>query len=240
MKAGSKHGPTKDSPPHDDGAGIRESIQGPADFQKAFGVSRETIERFEIFAQLLAKWQPTINLVAPKTLSAVWQRHFTDSAQLLALAPVKRPLHWVDLGSGAGFPGLVIGVLLADGAGNRLTLVESDARKAAFLREVVRATGIGARLAVDIVAERIESPANQTRVGVADVVSARALAPLSKLLGLAKIFMGSQSLGLFLKGRDLAQEMGEAQRMFEFDADIVPSRTDASGQILVVRQLRVK
>lgn len=219
---------------------IPESIQGPADFEKAFGVSRETIERLAIYEQLLVKWQRTINLVAPKTLGDVWGRHFADSAQLLALAPARRPLHWVDLGSGAGFPGLVVGILLAESGPGRLTLVESDTRKGAFLREVTRATGISARLTVDIVAGRIESPANQTRVGIADVVSARALAPLSKLLGLAAGYMGAQSTGLFLKGRELAQEIAEAQKEFAFAFDVVPSRTDPTGQVLLVRGVEKK
>jgi 16S rRNA (guanine527-N7)-methyltransferase len=226
--------------PANEGAGIRESIQGPADFARAFGVSRETLERLSVYEQLLGKWQGTINLVAPKTLLAVWHRHFADSAQLLALAPAKRPLRWVDLGSGAGFPGLVIGIMLAEGEGSRLALVESDTRKAAFLREVVRATGIGVRLTVDIVAERIESPANQTRVGVADVVSARALAPLAQLLGVAASYMGPESLGLFLKGRELAVEIRDAEAAFAFAFDVAASRTDASGQILAVRHLSRK
>ncbi len=156
------------------------------------------------------------------------------------MTPVFRPLHWVDLGSGGGFPGLVVGILLAESGGARLTLVESDTRKGAFLREVARSTGISSRLTVDIVAGRIESPANQTRVGPADVVSARALAPLNKLLDLAGGYMGPQSVGLFLKGRDLAVEIAEAEKEFAFAFDIVPSRTDPSGQLLSVRGVRRK
>lgn len=222
------------------GREISESIQGAADFAVAFGVSRETTDRLELYAALLAKWQRTINLVAPKTLTEVWHRHFADSAQLLALAPAKRPLHWLDLGSGAGFPGLVIGILLTERGDDRLTLIESDTRKAAFLREVVRANGIGARLTVDIVAERIESAANQTRVGAVDVVSARALAPLPKLIGLVHSFMGPESVGLLLKGRELAAELAQSEGMFAFEHEVVASRTDPSGQVLVVRNIRVK
>lgn len=240
MTGRDKSGVTASSDRQAPRAGIGESIQGPAAFVRAFGVSRETVDRLKLYAQLLAKWQRTINLVAPKTLGEVWHRHFADSAQLLALVASERPLYWVDLGSGAGFPGLVIAVLLAETDGNRVTLIESDARKAAFLREVVRATGVGSRLTVDIVSERIENPANQTRVGVADVVSARALAPLAKLLGLAQPMMVSRTVGLFLKGRELAQELVDAELLFAFDRQIVPSRTDASGQVLVVRHLRLK
>ena len=231
-------------PPRPGGTGAgrenSESIQSAANFAAAFGVSRETVDRLDVYAALLSKWQRTINLVAPKTLTEVWHRHFADSAQLMALAPAKQPLHWLDLGSGAGFPGLVIGIMLAERGGDRLTLIESDTRKAAFLREVVRATGIGARLTVDIVAERIESAANHTRVEAVDVVSARALAPLPKLIGLAHAFMGPESVGLLLKGRELAVELAEAERMFAFEHQVLASRTDPSGQVLVVRHVRIK
>lgn len=216
-----------------------ESIQGAASFARAFDVSRETLDRLEVYASLLRKWQATINLVASKSIDEVWQRHFADSAQLLRLAPGRRPLRWVDLGSGAGFPGLVIGVLIAEYPGSRLTLVESDSRKAAFLREVVRATGIGASVAVDIVVGRIESPTNQTRVGEVDVVSARALAPLPKLLQLSQGYMGPDTVALFLKGRDLVSELSEAKRLFAFEHAEIVSRTDISGRVLSVSHLRV-
>ena len=134
-------------------------IRGPEDFAAAFDVSRETIARLATYEALLRQWQKAVNLVAPSTLDAVWHRHFADSAQLLSLAPTART--WVDLGSGAGFPGLVVAILLAsspsphassawgEGIGAeppaaRVTLIESNARKCAFLREVVRQTGIAA------------------------------------------------------------------------------------------------
>lgn len=235
----SKGVPIKSGVPRSD-AEIRESIQGPADFARAFDVSRETTDRLVTYEQLLRKWQPTINLVAPKTLAEIWQRHFADCAQLLRFGPASGDLHWLDVGTGAGFPGLVVGIFLADRVGCRLTLMESDTRKAAFLREVVRATGLNRALAVDIVAERIESPANQTRVGLVDVVSARALAPLPKLLDLVRPYFGPQTVGLFLKGRELSQEIAEAERSFEFAYEIAASLSDASGRVLVVRRVRAK
>ena len=126
-------------------------IAGASDFTRVFEVSRETLEKLEIYAALLRQWQKTINLVAASTVDDVWHRHFADSAQLLALAP-KGPLRWLDLGSGGGFPGLVVGLMLAERDGCRLTLVESDSRKCAFLREAVRQTGLATVLAVDILA----------------------------------------------------------------------------------------
>jgi 16S rRNA (guanine527-N7)-methyltransferase len=216
---------------------IVESIQGPADFQRTFGVSRETIERLKIYEALLRKWQPTINLVAPSTMESIWHRHFADSAQILRLVPLIRPIRWLDLGAGAGFPGLVSAVLLCDQTASRVILVESDSRKAAFLREVVRETGIAASVTVDIAVSRIETLANQARIGAVDVISARALAPLPKLLRLALPFFQSETTGLFLKGREVGAEVAAAQQVFEFDAELQSSLTDLDAGIVVIRNL---
>ena len=153
-------------------------IRGPEEFSAAFAVSRQVVDRLAIYDTLLRQWQKTINLVAPSTLDAVWHRHFADSAQLVALAPGART--WVDLGSGAGFPGLVVAIMLADGASPSprsraptltpprrgegtarrcVTLIESNARKCAFLREVVRQTGVAQSVSVDILSTRIEAAA---------------------------------------------------------------------------------
>ncbi len=212
-------------------------IAGAADFAQAFGVSRETSRRLETYAELLRTWQKSINLVAPSTVDDVWHRHFADSAQLLALAPVGA-IRWLDLGSGAGFPGLVVGLLLAERGECRLTLIESDARKCAFLREVIRQTGLGPLVAVDIVAERIETAANTTKVGVTDVISARALAPLDRLLGWCQPFFGPTTVALLPKGRDVAAEFVAARRLWAFEADLVASRTLKDGRIVAVRALR--
>ncbi len=216
-----------------------------AAFEAAFCVSRETADRLSIYAGLLAQWQKAINLVAPGTLGDVWHRHMADSAQLVGLAPAG-PLTWVDLGSGAGFPGLVVAILLAGRTGCKVTLVESDARKCAFLGEVVRKTGISGVLAVEILNGRIENSSTQARLGTqarlrrVDVVSARALAPLDKLLGLAVPLFGPQTVGLFPKGRDVAAEIDAAQRLWRFQYELKPSRTDADGRIVVLRDLEAK
>jgi 16S rRNA (guanine527-N7)-methyltransferase len=212
-------------------------IAGATDFAQAFGVSRETLGRLETYAELLRTWQKTINLVAPSTVDDVWHRHFADSAQLMPLAPVGA-VRWLDLGTGAGFPGLVVGILLAERGGSRLTLVESDARKCAFLREVVRQTGLGPLVAVDILADRIETAANTTKVGIVDVISARALAPLDRLLGWCLPFFGPTTVALLPKGRDVEAELASARRMWAFEADLVVSQTMADGRIVAVRDLR--
>lgn len=209
-----------------------------------FGVSRETAERLTVYATLLTKWQRTINLVAPSTLGEVWHRHFADSAQAVRIAlehsqvPGSRERHWLDLGSGGGFPGLVAGILLAEHGGWRLTMIESDQRKCAFLREVAREAGLksGSKgaMAVDIVADRIESPANHTRVGTVDVVSARALAALPRLLDWAEPYFGAGTVGVFLKGRDADAEVAQAPAGWSIEA--VQSLTDAEARVLVVKR----
>jgi 16S rRNA (guanine527-N7)-methyltransferase len=225
------------------------TIRGPGDFAAAFAVSRETLARLETYAALLRQWQKAVNLVAVSTLDAVWQRHFADSAQLLTLAPKARS--WVDLGSGAGFPGLVIAVLLAEGAGARpgqdaledpadgagrprVSLIDSDGRKAAFLRAVARELG----LAVDILSTRIESGATQSRVEPPDVVTARALAPLDKLLTLAAPFWSPRTIGLFLKGREAANEVEAALKAWTFQCELIPSSTEAGAHIVRVSTLK--
>src|SRR5690349_1218184 len=208
-------------------------IVGPTEFAAAFPVSRETLEHLAIYEGLLRRWQRAVNLVAPSTLDAIWQRHFADSAQLVALAPSART--WVDLGSGAGFPGLVVAIVLAgersrrgeeEPAPPRMTLIESNARKCAFLREVVRATQIAAALSVDILSTRIETAATQASLQPPDVVSARAVAPLDKLFGLAAPLFASSTVGLFLKGRDAAAELQAAEKLWDFQSELVPSRTE--------------
>lgn len=215
-----------------------------AAFEAAFGVSRETADRLAIYAGLLAQWQKTINLVAPATVADVWHRHMADSAQLVDLAPAG-PLKWTDLGSGAGFPGLVVALFLAGRVGSSVTLVESDGRKCAFLGEVVRQTGISSALAVEIMNARIENPSIQAKAGTVsgvgvDVISARALAPLDKLLALAMPMFGSKTVGLFPKGRDVMAEIDAAQRLWRFEHELKPSLTDADARIVVLRGLEAK
>ena len=220
-------------------------IDGHEAFGKALTVSRETLGRFETYAALLKRWQKTINLVAPSTLDDIWHRHFADSAQLWDIgrtSPSPREgrgegtQHWTDFGSGAGFPGLVLAILGAETGATRHTLIESDSRKAAFLREVARETGV----AVDILCARIESPETVAKVGRVDCVTARALAPLSRLVPLLAPYFASPTVGLFLKGREVAAEIEETARTWEFASRSVASVTDKSGSILVVHALRQK
>lgn len=211
------------------------SIAGAEDFARLFSVSRETLERLQTYETLLRRWQKTINLVGPGTLDHIWLRHFADSAQILELAPAGAR-RWLDLGSGAGFPGLVVAILLAEREGVHVTLLESDTRKAAFLGEVGRHTGVP----VDIYPERIEKAATQYKVGPVDVITARGLAPMPRLLELAAPYFSDSTVGLFLKGREAQAELDEARQKWNFSAELRPSQTDNDSQIIVIRALRAK
>lgn len=195
-------------------------------------VSRETFERLELIAGLLEKWQRTINLVAPATVPEMWSRHIGDSLQLIHHVSEK-PLRWADLGSGGGFPGLVVAAALADRPGSDVHLVESDTRKASFLREAARLAG----LPVTVHAARIEQVAPQIAPGT-HVVSARALAPLPKLLDLAAPFLAAGAIGLFPKGRDAERELTDALGSWTLDFELHPSVSDAHGRILLVKSAR--
>lgn len=200
------------------------------DFAGGFNVSRETLARLQLYADLLAKWNPAINLVAKGTLPQLWTRHFADSAQLLDLAD-NDPKSWVDLGSGGGFPGLVVAILAAEARPElRVTCIESDQRKATFLRTVARDTGIE----VEVVAERIEEVAP---LG-ADVVSARALAPLDKLIGYAAPHLAPGGIALFLKGTGYEAEVDRALASWAFRLDTIASRTDSASAILKAGDIR--
>ena len=188
-------------------------------FQKETGVSRETLERLETYAALLAKWQRRINLVGRSTLDDLWRRHMFDSAQLLPLLPEGARI-LVDLGSGAGFPGMVLAILGVP----EVHLIESDGRKAAFLREVSRETSTP----VDIHVARIE----EVPSFVADVVTARALAPLDKLLELASQFAGDKTVMIFPKGQDVDRELTATTKHTTMRTEFVPSRAHESSVIL--------
>ena len=198
---------------------------------KALGinVSRETLQRLETYAALLVKWQAKINLVGPATLPDLWRRHFLDSAQLLPLLPAAAGT-LVDLGSGAGFPGLVLAVM----TDWRVHLLDSDQRKCAFLRQVALDCGVLDR--VTIHAKRIEQVTGIT----ADVVTARACAPLGELLDLAEPFIGEKGTGLFLKGAQAEEELTQAQRRWTMRLDRRDSISDPAGKLLIVSQLKRK
>jgi 16S rRNA (guanine527-N7)-methyltransferase len=207
-------------------------IRGPEDFAEVFKVPRETIHRLERYAALLAHWQKSTNLIAPATLPRLWPRHFADSAQIRGLAPEARL--WLDLGSGAGFPGLVVAILQTGQPGFRMHLVESNQKKCAFLAEVARET----KAPVDIHAMRIEQLGESARRLTPDVVSARALAPLPRLFELAEPFFGPRTRGLFLKGREAKAEIEAAMVAWDFAATLHPSLTSADSHIVEVRALR--
>ncbi len=191
-------------------------------FQDATSVSRETLERLDTYRALLEKWQPKINLVASGTLRDVWRRHFLDSAQLLPLLP-ESAQSLVDLGSGAGFPGLVLAILGVP----KVWLIESDQRKIAFLRTVAQATATK----VEILSGRIEQVPRFT----VDVVTARALAPLAQLIEYGLPFLGTNGVCLFLKGRQAECELAETQRPMMVQR--FESRSDPSGVVLRLHEL---
>jgi 16S rRNA (guanine527-N7)-methyltransferase len=205
----------------------------PAEFRRETGVSRETLARFEVYLGHLQKWQSRINLVGAGTLTDAWRRHFFDSAQLYPLlpaVPTDRPLVLYDLGSGAGFPGLVL-ALQADDGGRALAthLVESDSRKCAFLIEAVRLTGLTGK--VQVHATRAETLGRQGAQR-ADVVTARALTSLTELIALAAPLLHPQGLSLFLKGARVGDELTLARKTWKMHADLIPSRSDSSGTIV--------
>jgi 16S rRNA (guanine527-N7)-methyltransferase len=194
------------------------------EFAAAAGVSRETLARLEAYAALLKEWSRRINLVAASTLDDVWRRHFLDSAQLFPLMPAGGH-SLIDLGSGAGFPGLVLAIMGVAG----VELIESDARKCAFLREAARV----AAAPVTIRNARIESLPPR----IVDVVTARGCAPLDRLIPLAERFIGPETLCLFPKGEQAAQELAAARHVWDFDVATHDSSTDPRGIILCLRHV---
>ena len=208
------------------------TISGPQDFAEAFKVPRETIHRLTRYAEILEQWQKRTNLVSPSTLPVLWSRHFADSAQLCGLAPKARL--WLDLGSGAGFPGLVVAIIQAGTPDFHMHLVESNRKKCAFLAEVARET----KAPVDIHAMRIEELAECAQSLKPDVVSARALAPLPRLFELAAPFFGERTKGLFPKGREAEAEIAAAREEWEFAFRLSPSLTARDSHIVEVTGLR--
>lgn len=194
------------------------------EFQYITGVSRETRDRLSLYAELLLRWNNAINLVAAGSLRDLWRRHFLDSAQLLPLL-VENDGDVVDLGSGAGFPGLVLAIM----GRHAIHLVERDERKCAFLREVASRTSTSVTIH-----NRDASSLDSWSTGF---VIARALAPLDVLFPLAEPFMGKGATGLFLKGKSLDDELTVASKTWRITADRVPSSSDPAGNILRVRKL---
>lgn len=197
-------------------------IQG--NFAEVFDVSRETMDRLTVYAALLEKWNPKINLVAKSTLSNIWHRHMADSAQILVLAP-EGAKTWLDIGSGAGFPGLVIAAIASEKAPSlAITLVESDRRKSVFLMTAAREMGVS----VKVITKRIETLEPQN----ADILSARALAPLTQLLDFADKHRNMDGVCLFSKGKRVDSELTEAASCWHMAYETFPSMTDQDAVIL--------
>lgn len=193
-------------------------------------VSRETMDRLNTYSDLLKKWNPKINLVSRSTLDDLWSRHMLDSAQIFSLADNK-PDHWIDLGSGGGFPGLVIAILAKELMPNlTVTLVESDQRKCAFLRTVSRETGCD----VTVHSKRIEEiePLN------ADVLSARALADLTLLLQFSERHLNPQGVCLFPKGSTWKKEVKTARESWQFSERAIKSETQDDAVILRINEIK--
>lgn len=214
---------------------MAEAALTPAGFAERFPVSRETLSRLETYAALLVRYQRVQNLVGAATLGDVWRRHFLDSAQLMAHLPESAtgaPVRLLDVGSGAGFPGLVLAILAADRdggpkAGLETHLVEANGRKCAFLAEVARRTSV----AVRIHNTRIEA---MTPFAV-DVVTARAVAPLERLLPEIRGFLevpGAHPVVLLLKGRAAHRELTALGKGWKMRSEIIPSATDPGGVVL--------
>ncbi|MBF9233092.1 16S rRNA (guanine(527)-N(7))-methyltransferase RsmG [Microvirga alba] len=208
---------------------MKPSAASHLDSLAPFDVSRETEERLSLLESELRRWQAIKNLVGPGTLDHIWDRHIVDSLQLLDLEPEART--WLDLGSGAGFPGLVLAIAGFE-RGLTVHLVESNSRKCAFLRNIARLTGVRA-----FVHEARLETVIPTFVGKADVVSARALASLTKLIEWTEPLLKTGTTGLFPKGRDVESELTEARESWTFEAEILPSRTDSEARILRITSI---
>ena len=191
-------------------------------------VTPEIARRLNIYIDLLGQWRSVTNLISESSFAQVWMRHVADSAQLLAYAPSAR--RWLDFGSGAGFPGIVIAIQLAGRPGAVVHCIESDRRKSAFLRRVVRATGAP----VFVHSARIES-IDPKFMGPVDAVTARGLGPLPQVIELANVWIGDGALGIFPCGRSASEQVRALTEASKFEIETFPSRLDADARIVRVR-----
>jgi 16S rRNA (guanine527-N7)-methyltransferase len=190
------------------------------------GVSRETFDRLQTYVSLIEKWTPKINLVSKASVPVIWSRHIKDSLQVYRLGP-DRFDHWLDIGSGGGLPGIVVAICSAESPAQKMvSLVESDGRKAAFLRTALRETAVPGRVAC----ERVEKLAPQK----ADIISARALADLEQLLGFAERHLAPDGIALFPKGITWKDEVAAARRTWSFEFEAHKSETEEGSVILKV------
>ncbi|MFV2092837.1 MAG: 16S rRNA (guanine(527)-N(7))-methyltransferase RsmG [Hyphomicrobiales bacterium] len=203
----------------------------PATISERFNVSHETLQRLETYVALLLKWQRTVNLIGPKTRDDVWGRHIADALQYADLAPPTAKV-WIDLGSGAGLPGMVLAIAMRQRPGFAMHLVEANSRKSAFLTIAAQSTGAP----VKVHNRRIEDLAKDPLRPRADVITARALAPLVALLPLAVPFMWKNTVMLFSKGQDVEGELTEAAISWKIKLDRIPSRVDRQGTILRIKE----
>ncbi len=199
----------------------------PSEFQALTGASDANMADLQTFAGMLAEANAVMNLVGPDTLPDIWNRHYWDSAQLLVQEPQART--WADLGAGAGFPGVVLAILLKGRPGAHVWLIDSLGKRCRFLQTVVDA--------LDLPATVINGRAEEQRLSV-EVVTARAVAAMEKLLGYAQPYLQRGARGLFLKGEKAELEVAEARRVWHFDSDLSVSRSDPRGRIVSVRSLR--
>lgn len=197
------------------------------DFKSHFPVSHETMDKLDKYAKYLEEWSAKFNLVSRSTLPHIWSRHFIDSAQLVNSIPVGSKLT-ADMGSGAGFPGLVLSIMGVPG----VHLIEATGKKANFLREVIQEL----KLDAVVVQQRVEEIRNIR----ADVITARALSPLPELLKLAHRLAKDDSICLFLKGKNADSELTESEKNWTFECDKLPSLSDNSGSVLILRDLKYK
>jgi len=196
----------------------------PEEFANIINVSRETLDRLILFTELLGKWQKSINLVGKQSMPDLWRRHILDSAQLVRHIPEGARVI-TDLGTGAGFPGMILALLLDI----EINLVESSGKKITFLREAARITGAP----VSLYHGRIE----KIRPPKGNLIVARALAPLDKLLGLAAPHLAPGGACLFLKGRTVDEELTTALKNWKMHVQQFPSATDASGKIMLIQDI---
>jgi 16S rRNA (guanine527-N7)-methyltransferase len=193
-------------------------------------VSRETEARLDRYVDLLVEWQAKTNLVAPSTLPNLWTRHISDSLQLLSLSPTATA--WVDLGSGGGFPGVVLACALAETPGANIHLIERNAKKAAFLREAIRVTSAAGTVHLADIGDSVDRIA-----GPIDCVTARALAPLHQLIGFAEPIVRKGAKALFLKGQDVEAELTEATKYWNIKPRLHSSRTSGNGWIVELDEI---
>ncbi|MGV2978161.1 16S rRNA (guanine(527)-N(7))-methyltransferase RsmG [Roseibium alexandrii] len=210
-------------------------LNGSGEAVYKFGdVSRETLDRLQIYVDLVLKWQPAQNLIAPSTIPDIWTRHVADSLQTQWSYPEAKV--WVDIGSGGGFPGVVTAILLADEPDTHVHMIESNQRKAAFLRTALRETGSKGT----VHAGRIESVAEGWNHGPVDAVSARALASLNLLFDLAEPFTAQGSKAVFHKGQDFRRELDEVSDSWQFDLVEKESVVDPLSRMLLFSNISAR